>query len=66
MNLSDLVTHYVTFRRTLGERCQTNERLLRSFCRAVGPQTPRTRIRPEAVAAFLAGSGPVTSAWPIK
>ena len=24
MNLSDLVTHYVTFRRTLGERCQTN------------------------------------------
>ena len=40
MNINDLVTHYVTFRRTLGERCKTNESILRSFCRSVGPQTP--------------------------
>ena len=66
MNINDLVTHYVSFRRTLGERCQTNEALLRSFCRSVGPQTPVGAVEPGAVTAFLAGAGPVTSAWHIK
>jgi integrase/recombinase XerD len=66
MNLSDLVTHYVSFRRMLGERCQTNESILRSFCRRVGPQTPVAAISPDSVAAFLAGAGPVTSAWHIR
>jgi hypothetical protein len=66
MNLNDLVTHYVAFRHTLGERCKTNEALLRSFCRAVGPQTLVTGIRADAVVAFLAGTGPITSAWHIK
>jgi integrase/recombinase XerD len=66
MNIDDLVTHYVTFRRTLGECCQTNEALLRSFCRSVGPQTPVAAIGAEAVTAYLTGAGPVTSAWHIK
>ncbi len=66
MNINDLVTHYVTFRRTLGERCKTNESILRSFCRSVGPRTPVAAIGADAVAAFLAGAGPVTSAWHIK
>jgi site-specific recombinase XerD len=66
MTINDLVTHYVTFRRTLGERCQTNEAILRSFCRFLGPQTPVARITAAAVDAFLAGNGPVTSAWHIK
>ena len=66
MTINDLVTHYVTFRRTLGERCQTNEAILRSFCRSVGPQTPVASITAAAVDAFLAGSGPVTSTWHIK
>ena len=66
MNINDLVTHYVSFRRTLGERCLTNESILRSFCRQVGPQTPVAAIEADAVAAFLAGTGPVTSAWHIK
>ena len=66
MTINDLVTHYVTFRRTLGERCQTNEALLRSFCRSVGPRTPVSGITGAAVDAFLAGNGPVTSAWHIK
>ena len=38
MNINDLVTHYVAFRRTLGERCIITENILRSFCRAVGPR----------------------------
>jgi integrase/recombinase XerD len=66
MTINDLVTHYVTFRRTLGERCQTNEALLRSFCRSVGAQTPVAGVTAAAVDAFLAGNGPVTSAWHIK
>jgi integrase/recombinase XerD len=66
VNINDLVTHYVTFRRTLGERCKTNEALLRAFCRSVGPQTPVAQIGADMVAAFLAGAGPVTSAWHIK
>jgi site-specific recombinase XerD len=66
MNISDLVAHYLSFRRTLGERCRTYEVILRSFCRAVGPQTPVTDIRRDTVTAFLAVTGSVTSAWHIK
>ena len=66
MTINDLITHYVTFRRTLGERCRTNEALLRSFCRSVGPQAPVAGITAAAIDAFLAGGGPVTSAWHIR
>jgi integrase/recombinase XerD len=66
VNINDLISHYVAFRRTLGEKCKTNENILRSFCRVVGPQTLVTQIRGDAVSAFLAGAGPVTSAWHIK
>jgi integrase len=62
MNLDDLVSQYVAFRQALGERCQTQASILRSFCRAVGPQTRVRRIGADAVAAFLAGTGPVTNA----
>ena len=63
MSVNDLVIQYVTFRRTLGERCKTNASILRSFCRAIGPRTPVAAIGVDAVAAFLAGAGPITSAW---
>ena len=66
MNISNLVTHYVAFRRTLGERCNTTESILRAFCRAVGLGTPVTRIRPKVVAEFLAGTGPITKTWHFK
>lgn len=65
MNINDLVTHFVVFRRALGERCDT-EQLLRSFCRAVGPRKGVVRIRVKDVAAFLAGTGPVTRSWHAK
>ncbi len=43
MNIHDLVTRYVAFRRALGERCKTNEGILRAFCpgRRVAPEAPR-------------------------
>jgi integrase len=62
MNINDLVTRYVAFRRAMGERF-TKEATLRSFCRAVGPRLHVRGIRADAVAAFLAGSGPITRAW---
>ena len=66
MNVNDLVTHYVAFRRTLGQRCNTTEKILRSFCRAVGLQTPVHRVQIVAVAKFLAGTGPITRTWHFK
>src|SRR5712692_5072720 len=55
VNINDLATHYVAFRRTLGERSNTTENILRSFCRAVGLRTPVARIRSKVVDKFLAG-----------
>jgi site-specific recombinase XerD len=66
MNINDLVTHYVAFRRTLGGRFNSTESILRSFCRTVGPRIHLRQIRVKAVAAFLAGTGPVTRAWHAK
>jgi site-specific recombinase XerD len=66
MKLNDLVTHYVAFRRTLGERCRSTEALLRSFCRAVGPDTLVASLTVDAVAAYLSGRRPITSAWHSK
>jgi site-specific recombinase XerD len=66
MNISQLVVHYVAFRRTLGERCRTCATILRAFCQAVGPQATVTGIGSDAVAAFLAGTGPLTGAWHIR
>ncbi len=66
MNVNDLVTHYVAFRRTLGARCNTTEKILRSFCRAVGLRTPVNRIQTKAVAKFLAGNGSITRTWHFK
>ena len=66
MNIHDLVEHFVTFRRTLGEVCKGKKDILRSFGRAVGPRTRVTRIRVKAVAKFLAGKGPMTNSWHIK
>jgi integrase/recombinase XerD len=63
VNLNDLITHYVAFRKALGERFHTQAVILRCFCRAIGPQTQVRRIQADAVAAFLAGTGPITSRW---
>jgi site-specific recombinase XerD len=66
MNLDELVTQYMAFRRALGGRCEKHERILRSFCRAVGPQKTVAQIPLTVVMTFLAGTGPVTNTWHIK
>ena len=35
MKLRRLVDRYITHRRSLGERCQTNASILRAFCRGL-------------------------------
>jgi len=66
MTIDDLVTRYVAFRRSLGDQYVVTERTLRSFCRAIGPRTPVTRVRLKTVAAYLAGTGSITRLWHFK
>lgn len=66
MRLHELLEQYVAFRKSLGERFATNAQVLRAFGRAVGAAADATEVRAEQVSAFLAGAGPVTSAWHIK
>jgi integrase/recombinase XerD len=63
MNINELATHYIAFRRALGEKCKTNASILRAFCQRVGPQTFIAHVGAEVVAAFLNGEGSITSAW---
>lgn len=62
MTLLALVSLYISHKRALGHRFQTEEAVLRSFCRAVG-EGPLASIQPEPVLAFLNGNGPVTAYW---
>jgi integrase len=66
MNIAELVTQHVAFRRALGQKYSSKEIILRSFCRGVGPQTSINDIDTEAVSAFLNGRSSVTSTWFIK
>jgi integrase/recombinase XerD len=66
MRMQPLVDQYVAFRQKLGERCFTNGQILRAFSRFLGPRAEVDQVRPKQVEGFLAGSGPITSAWHIK
>jgi len=63
MNLQQLVDQYVTYRRSLGERFDSNNRTLMAFCRAIGATTDVTEVREDQVSSFLAGTGPITHSW---
>jgi site-specific recombinase XerD len=66
MKLYKLINQYVTYRRSLGEKFQTNDLMLRAFCRAVGKHSTIKNVSSRQVKAFIQGSGPVTSAWHIR
>jgi integrase/recombinase XerD len=66
MTLHRLIERYIRYRKSLGERCHTNGSILRSFGRAIGARTVVTEVHADQVDAFLAGVGPITSAWHIK
>ena len=66
MKLRRLVDRYVTYRRSLGERCQTNASILRAFCRGLRSDIDLEEVGVRQTTEFLYGKGPVTSAWYVK
>lgn len=65
MKLAAAVTCYVDHKQAMGMRFRTEARTLRSFCRAMGDIAVGD-VSAVSVAAFLAGSGPVTRFWERK
>lgn len=59
MKLSEVISMYVSHKRSLGYRFRTEKAILRSFCKAVGNRPIKT-IDAEAVLAFLNSNGPVS------
>jgi integrase/recombinase XerD len=66
MKLHVVVSRYVAFRKSLGERFHTNEKMLKSFCRSLGNRVDVDKVRADQVDAFLAGTGPLTRSWHVK
>jgi len=66
MNILSLVDQYVTYRQALGEKFKTNSSVLFAFARAVGIEKNTPDISKSQVAAFLAGSGPITHSWFVR
>ncbi len=62
MKLAVLVTDYIAFKQTLGLRYRTDAYVLKAFCRALG-DIDLGAVTLAGVETFLAGHGPVTSAW---
>lgn len=66
MTLQNIVEQYTVFRKTLGERFQTNSQVLTAFCRAMGQEADLDGVSPDKVSAFLAGKGPLTASWHVR
>ncbi len=63
MNLQQLIQQYLSWRETLGWRPLTSGGHLGTFSRFIGEDIDIADVRPEQVAAFLKGTGPVTRSW---
>jgi len=62
MTLSKAVEQYITVKRSLGFRFQTESVILAAFSKAIGT-VHLGQIKPGAVRAYLDGHGPVTRHW---
>lgn len=62
MKLSEAVGQYVAHKQSLGMRFSTEQRTLKSFCRAMG-DIAIADVVPTPVLNFIAGTGPVTRFW---
>jgi integrase/recombinase XerD len=62
MKLSEAVGQYVSHKQSMGMRFSTEQRTLKSFCRAMG-DIAIADIAADPVLAFIAGKGPVTRFW---
>lgn len=66
MKLHTVVARYVAFRKSLGERFHTNEKVLKAFCHSSGSGIDVDDVCAEQVEAFLAGTGALTRSWHVK
>ena len=62
MKLSALVAQYVAYKPSMGMRFHTEDRTLRSFCRAMG-DIAVAEVAADRVQVYIAGTGPVTRFW---
>lgn len=63
MRLQAVVALYVAFRQSAGADFRSSERLLKTFCRAVGEGAKLAEVGEEQVAAFLRGNDTFTTYW---
>ena len=63
MKLHSLITQYVTYRQSLGEKFITNGNVLKSFNRFLGRSKNLSDIKSKQVNSFLAGKGAITINW---
>tara|TARA_R110002050_G_scaffold83619_1_gene178825 strand:- start:4240 stop:5184 length:945 start_codon:yes stop_codon:yes gene_type:complete len=64
MILHQLISTYIAYRKSLGEKFKTNETYLKSFCKSSGSETPVESVSKDIVNDYLYGqSSIVTSNW---
>ncbi|OGT36166.1 MAG: integrase [Gammaproteobacteria bacterium RIFCSPHIGHO2_12_FULL_37_14] len=64
MKLNKIITQYVTYRRSLGEKFKTNESYLKAFCKKTGASKNIKLITEKMTNKFLYGdSKNITSGW---
>jgi integrase len=65
MKLIEVINAYVSLQQSLGMRFEAAGRLLRQFARNMGDVSIED-IRPQRVADFLRGAGPLSATWALK
>ena len=63
MTLLQAVNEYVRHKQAIGMRFKTDANCLASFCRALSPNVPLTRITARQIKSFLDGPGQPTLTW---
>ena len=66
MNTKQLIEQYVVYRRSLGEKFETNARILRAFGRFVGESKEPKHVSPKSIKKFVDGKGPITNSRRIR
>lgn len=67
MKLNQLITQYVRYRKSLGEKFKTNETCLKAFCSTIGPEKSIKSTTERMVHCFLYGkSNAVTTGWFVR
>lgn len=66
MKLKDIITQYVSFRKSMGEDFKSAESLLNTFCRRMREDIDIEDVCADQVKAFLTGTGPVSRYWERK